>query len=360
MPDGTLTRARRLQSAAALREAGELAAAAQLYRTLVAEDPSDAEPHHLLGGVLAPLGELDAAEGHYRRALELAPQAAGTARSLAVLLLSLGRYAEGFALFEARHQLPQYAKPALPYPEWGGEPLAGKRLLIWPEQGFGDQIQFARFARVARERGAEVTLLCWPPLERLFSSSLGVQVIAAQGAVEFPDPDFWVMTMSLAARFEATLESLPAEPYLFAPHPPAPSPDRLGLRVGLMTRGAAIYANDANRSLSYEAEAALRAMPVDIVGLAPEETGAGDFADTADVIAGLDLVVTVDTAVAHLAGAMGKACWVLLPAAWQDWRWLRERRDSPWYPSVRLYRQANAGDWAPVVEAVRRDLGRLL
>jgi ADP-heptose:LPS heptosyltransferase len=126
-----------------------------------------------------------------------------------------------------------------------------------------------------------------------------------------------------------------------------------------MARGNPVHGNDANRSLPAEAEAELHALPGDVVALAPEETGAADFADTADLIAGLDLVISVDTAMAHLAGAMGKPCWVLLPAAWQDWRWLRGRKDSPWYPSLRLYRQRTAGDWREVLDEVRRDLADL-
>jgi tetratricopeptide (TPR) repeat protein len=339
--------------AAALREAGDLEAAAEAYRALAARAPQDPEPRHHLAGVLARLGDLAGAERLYRETLTLAPQAPTTTRALAALLLSQGRYPEGFALFEARHQLPQHPKPTLPFPEWRGEELAGKRLLIWPEQGFGDQIQFARFALAARERGADVTLVCWPPLARLFACSLPVEVVAATGTVEFPDPDYWVMTMSTAARLGMTLEALPRAAYLQAPDP---RPRSGGFRIGLMARGSPVHENDRNRSLPAAAEAALRALPAEVIGLAPEETGAGDFAETADIVAALDLVITVDTAVAHLAGAMGKPAWVLLPAAWQDWRWLRERRDSPWYPSLRLYRQRAAGDWDEVVDAVRRDL----
>jgi hypothetical protein len=276
---------------------------------------------------------------------------------LAVLLLSQGRYEEGFALFEARHLLAQYAKPELPYAEWRGEPVAGKRLLIWPEQGFGDQIQFARFAPVLQAMGAQVTLICWPALERLFQQSLGVQVIAAQGEISFEDPDYWVMAMSLAGRLGLATDTLPNAPYLRAEAPARPPAG--GVRVGLMTRGAAAFANDVNRSLSAEAAQALRALPVETLDLAPEATGAQDFGDTAAIVAGLDLVISVDTAVAHLAGAMGKPCWVLLPAEGADWRWLRERRDSPWYPSVRLYRQGAPGDWAPVLAEVTADLARL-
>lgn len=300
-------------------------------------------------------GRLDEAEATLREALRLAPGQHQTEARLGALLLSQGRLPEGFRHFEARHAEPRLAKPKLPFPEWRGEPLAGRRLLIWPEQGFGDQIQFARFAPLLRDQGAEVTLLCRPGLERLFEQSLpGVDVRAAAGAVEFPDPDFWVMGPSLAGRLGVTLETLPNAPYLRVAGPARDL--QPGFRVGLVTAGSPQHANDANRSLPPAAAARLRDMPTSIVELDPAKSGARDFADTAAIAEALDLVITVDTSVAHLAGAMGKPCWVLLPAVKTDWRWLRERTDSPWYPSIRLYRQAAAGDWRPVLEAVERDL----
>ena len=338
----------------AARDAGDYSAAERLYAQVVAAFLDSAEAHHHLAGAYRLQDRLDLAETEYRRALQLAPGAAATARVLAVMLLSQGRYPEGFALLEARHAIPDMAKPALPFAEWRGEPLIRKRVLIWPEQGFGDQIQFARFAPVLKAMGAEVTLLCHPELVGLFEASLGVQVLAAKGAVEFPDPDYFVMQGSLAARLGVTVETIPNAPYLHAPHPPPAQ--QASLRVGLKLAGNPHHTNDANRSLDAAAAAALRALPVETVSLEPADTGAADFAETADILAGLDLVISVDTSVAHLAGAMGKPCWVLLPKVETDWRWLRERADSPWYPSIRLYRQTLAGDWSGPIAAIRRDL----
>lgn len=317
----------------------------------------EAEAYHYRGVELEAAGRLDEAEAAFRHVLALKPDAHGTARLLGVLLLSQGRLAEGFHFFEARHALPRLAKPALPFPEWRGEPLAGKRLLIWPEQGFGDQIQFARFAPILKAQGVDVTILCRPGLERLFAQSLEVRVKAAAGAVDFPDPDAWVMAGSLAARMGVTLEAVPAEAYLRSASPP--STPWAGLKVGVMSAGNPEHSNDANRSLPQADAKRLRSLAADIVELDPAVSGARDFADTADIIAGLDLVVSVDTAVAHLAGAMGKPCWVLIPAVSTDWRWLRERADSPWYPSMRLYRQATPGDWSPEIARITTDVAAL-
>lgn len=349
--------AARLAQASAAREAGDLPTARTLYEGIVADYPREPEPRHHLAGVHARLGRLDLAEAGYRAVLALAPGADATQRVLGELLLSLGRYPEGFRLLEARHLLPDIAKPTLAWPEWQGEDLAGKRLLIWPEQGFGDQIQFARFAPILAARGVEVTLLCSPGLQRLFSGSLGVQVIATSGRVEVPDPDAWVMSGSLAARLGVTVETIPGAPYLrpLGDWPALPE----GFRVGLAWRGNPAHSNDANRSLPESEAARFRRLPVQVVDLDPIASGAQDFADTAALMAQLDLVISVDTAPAHLAGALGKRCWTLLPSRWTDWRWLRERTDSPWYPSMTLYRQQADEGWPAVVSRVIADLEAL-
>jgi hypothetical protein len=357
MPIDSVDFAGLMRRALACRDAGESEASERLLRDAAAACPGEAEPHHHLGVLHANRDQLGQAEAEFRRALAFNPGAFGTQRLLAILLLSQGRFDEGFAHFEARHQLPEIRKPSLPFPEWRGEELAGKRLLIWPEQGFGDQIQFARFAPILQARGIDVTLLCRRPLQRLFAASLGVRVIAADGAVEFPDPDAWIMTMSLAWRMGVTVETIPGAPYLRAS---TPGPDLGGvLKVGLVARGNPANGQDARRSLPPEIEARLRALPCRVVGLDPKETGALDFADTAALVAQLDLVISVDTAVAHLAGAMGKSCWTLLPKVGTDWRWLRGRADTPWYPGTKLYRQATDGDWGQVIDRVERDVAML-
>jgi tetratricopeptide (TPR) repeat protein len=309
-----------------------------------------AEQHFVQGGAHYTAGRLREAEADFRAAVALSSSDPTLEYALGLALLAQGRYAEGLPLFERRHEAPQLAnrKPPLPYPEWRGEPVRGRRIVIWPEQGLGDQIQAARFAPILKRMGADVTLVCAPQLVRLFGH-LGVQVIGASGAIEFPDPDGWVMCMSIPHRLGLDLATLPSAPYLSGPSVVrAAGP----LRVGILTRGNPHHLNDAARSLPEDAAARLAALSVEIIDLHPAVTGAADFQDTAALVAGLDLVISVDTSVAHLAGAMGKPCWILLPDLNTDWRWMRGRTDSPWYASMTLFRQSVAGDWAGVFERV--------
>lgn len=313
-----------------------------------------AEHHHNLGGAHKIAGRLKEAEAEFRRALELDPTRATTKYALGVVLLGLGNYSEGWILYEYRHQVPEFRnlKPKLPVPEWYGEDVKGKSIVIWPEQGFGDQIQFARFAPVLRDLGASVTLFCSPALKRLFDL-LDVNVIAASGAVEFPDPDGWVMCGSVAGRLGITPSNIPSTPYLRMPRAENSAKAK---RIGLMPRGNPHHPNDVNRSLSAAMAERLASLPGTTLSIHPEDTGCKDFKETAEIISGLDLVISVDTAVAHLAGAMGVECWTLLPTPNTDWRWIEGRDDTPWYPSMRLFRQAPTGDWSSTIEHIESAL----
>lgn len=329
--------------------AGDWAEAERRYRALTELKPSWA--YHNLGVVYVATGRLDKAEAALRAAMAADPAQPATKHSLGMLLLSLGRYAEGWPLYEARREVAalRINRPNPPYPEWRGEDLAGRRLLVVTEQGLGDQIQYARFLPQLVARGAQVTFACAPSLAPLFDG-LGATLAPVTEGFALPDADYWTMMMSLPLRLGLTLEQVSGAPYLAARGAPAAG------GVGVVTRGAASHANDRFRSLDPTSAAELLALGRD---LAPEATGAKDFLDTARIVAGLDLVISIDTSVAHLAGAMGKPVWILLSAVETDWRWLRGREDSPWYRSARLYRQAAAGDWAPVMRRVAADLAAL-
>jgi hypothetical protein len=287
-------------------------------------------------------GEWRAAAEAFRECLRLFPENARARQGLAISLLGDGQYPEGFALYARRYEAPgSRPRPQMGWPEWKGEPVAGKRLLLLPEQGLGDQIQYARFAPILRDMGADVTLLCAPELSRLFAR-LGVRVPPPSGGdFDIPAPDFWCFSLDLPARLGVTIDTVPP-PAHFA------LPMASGGGVGLMRRGNPQHANDRQRSIPDDVT-----IPFDTQALWPEATGARDMMDTAEIIARLDVVVSVDTAVAHLAASMGKPTVILLPARGCDWRWMSGRSNSPWYPSVKLVRQSRPGEWGAVLDQVR-------
>jgi len=299
----------------------------------------------------------------------------------------VGRLEEAWVYHEVRYAMrtpgamPAFPETAVAAKHWQGEPLEGCSLLVWPEQGFGDQIQFCRYLSLLRELGpSQLTLVCSKPLLQLFRTLDGPHAVLSseEGASALQQHDFWVPMLSLPLRFATGLHNVPASvPYLFAEAGLTQTwgeqlaSAAAGLRVGIAWRGNSRHANDSDRSLPSLATlrplwdvpgisfvSLQKIVPADEPWPNPDQpllplgTQMGGFEDTAAIIAGLDLVMTVDTAVAHLAGAMNKPCWLLLPWRRCDWRWIRGRSDSPWYPTLRIFRQPARHDWAtPVLQA---------
>lgn len=342
----------------------------------VACAPDSPAAWNQLGAVLVCTHREAEGEACYRQALALAPEHARTQFNLSYLLLRQARFEEGWRMLEARWQFDQFPL-SFDCPFWEGEPLADKSIVLGLEAGHGDMIHFARYTALLKQRGAaRVDVVCHPALLRLFATLPGVDRVHALDVQPPGDWDYWTRPMRLPGLFNTELATIPAEvPYLNAQpqlieHWRGVLP-RQGLRVGLAWRGNSNFENDADRSLpSLMTLSPLAAVDAYFVSL---QKGAGekeallpprgmsllavggelaDFAETAAVIANLDLVISVDTAVAHLAGALGKPCWLLLPDYRCDWRWMTDRDDTPWYPTMRLFRQKRGGGWAPVIAEV--------
>ncbi len=364
---------------------GRLQESEQAYRQALQERPDFFDAWNNLGALLET-DRLQEAEAAYREALRLDPDNPTARWNLSVLLLRLGRMEEGWPLHEARldPRLPHVISqlPELPFPAWRGEPLVGKSVIMLGEQGFGDQVQLARYAQSLKDRGAaRVSLQCKAALKSLLATAPGVDAVFGDDEV-FEAHDYWVLGFSLPGLLGTTLHSIPARlPYLSAEprriEAWAPRLPQARRRVGLVWKGAAGHGNDLNRSLpglqvlaplwsctdaafvslqkgQGEDEAARAGPAQSITDLAP---GISSFADTAAILAQLDLLICVDTSTAHVAGALGRPCWVLLPAMGCDWRWLLEREDSPWYPgALRLFRQAPGEPWEAVVQRLASEL----
>ncbi|MRR49734.1 MAG: tetratricopeptide repeat protein [Rhodocyclaceae bacterium] len=355
------------------------------YRRVLTLDPGHPGAWSNLGALLACVKREQEAEDCYRQALALVPDHVNARFNLAYLLLRQGRYPEGWVCLESRDWYGSLAEH-FPCPRWQGEPVAGKSLLIGLEAGHGDMIQFCRYAALLKEQGAvRVDVVCHPGLKLLLQTLDGVDdAISVSEELPVRHWDYWVPPLSLPLRCDTRLDTIPAHlPYLAADTRRmahwAPLLPQQGLRVGLVWKGNPRFENDIDRSLpgldtlaplgsvagvrfvSLQKGAGEQEAAVPPPGLNLTDLGAliDDFSDTAAIVAQLDLVICVDTAVGHLAGALGKPVWVLLPWYKTDWRWLATGESSPWYPGVmRLFRQDAMGDWEPVVERVAGELAR--
>lgn len=332
-----------------------------------------------LAAALRQLGDFDAALSTYRRATALAPQFAEAHRDEALLLLLLGQYDEGWTKYEWRWKAATMGAQPIHGARWSGEDPGGRRILLQAEQGIGDTLQFLRYAPLVAGRGGRVVLHLPPSLSHLRGEAMAAATEIASTAEPLPPFDLYIPLMSLPRVFGTDADAAPRSvPYLQAP-PDTAERWRQRLdghdkpRVGLVWAGNPIHENDLNRSIGLA-----RLLPLIAdrhahffslqVGRPPAElqavtdgvihdlsAGLVDFGETAGAIEALDLVISVDTAVAHLAGALGKPVWLLLPHV-PDWRWLLGRDDSPWYPTMRLFRQPRRGDWDEVIARMRQEL----
>jgi hypothetical protein len=269
-------------------------------------------------------------------------QGRGLSEVLALALLMQGKLRDGFREYEVRKARRDLLDRKLGTPEWDG-PIAGRAIMVWGEQGFGDEIQGARFLPMLRQRGARhITLACSRVMQRALQPFADVVVDREADKVVVPKHDCWVRMWSIPHRLGLELADISGAPYLSVP------PKRRG-GIGLVERGNPLHPHDVHRSIP---DGLLQRVIPEGELLEPE----GDILDSLTRVSGLDLLVTVDTSWAHMAGALGIPCWVLLSASHLDWRWLRERTDSPWYDSLRLYRQVTPGDWGEVFARVRADL----
>jgi len=402
--------------AASLKSLGRHDEALAAFATVHAARPDDIDVLNECGGLLVRLGQIEAALACYDRALTLAPQVAELQVNKGSALAAAGRFMDALACFnaaiaidpqcaEAHHRAslirlrsgdfkngwrdyewrwrtqwaPQVRRVNAPL--WRGEPIAGKTILLLAEQGYGDTIQFVRYVPMVAARGARVILDVPPPLQEI---ALGMDGVAAVLRTDAPAPrvDYQCPFMTLPLAFATELATIPANVPYIQPSPElvAEWRDRLPQtgrpRIGLCWAGSGAHLNDHNRSIALSRFAEILSLP-DLHFISVQRDADAEaqtilqrhgvvelgqdfesFSDTAAVLAELDVLISVDTAVAHLAGALGNAVALLLPYP-AEWRWLTDRADSPWYPTMRLFRQTVAGDWDAPLARLRKELGLL-
>jgi Tfp pilus assembly protein PilF len=368
-----------------LRDLGRFDEALACFEQALQMEPASAFAWVNQGAILAAMGRYEESLAKYDRAIALDPELAVAYWNRSLLHLEHGNFKDGWLDHEWRWQTPHFlnSPDIRPFdaPLWlGQEDLAGKSILLYSEQGFGDVLQCARYVPLLAARGATVILETHVPLAGLLARLDGVAQVIPRGQ-PVPATDWRCPMMSLPLAFGTELGTIPAPNHYLRADParvaawrevlgPASKP-----RVGLVWSGNPTHGNDSNRSLDFDRITALLSdrfefftlqrdvRPTDQVALDLDGRVRGfghelkDFGDTAALCELMDVVVSVDTSVAHLGGALGRPTWVLLPAI-ADWRWLRERRDSPWYPSARLYRQPAPGAWDAALAEVKADLER--
>ena len=344
------------------------------YRRAIELRPSDCDIHNNLGTLLELQGRVDEAMACYERALQIDPNSPGVHRNRAMLRLLLGDYEQGWPEYEWRWQMPGNPRPPCPQPPWLGEPLDGGTILLISEQGLGDTIQFVRFAPLVKQRSrARVVLLCPRAWHALLSTAPGLDALAAEDDKQEPF-DRYAPLLSLPANLGTRIETIPTFDHYLSAEPARVAAwrerlsDRGACRVGIAWQGSPYFTGDYYRSIPLEHFLPLAACPGvklfslqknfgseqlaalagqgGIVDLGPSLDAEGSaFVDTAAVMLNLDLVITSDTSICHLAGALGVPVWVVLQYK-PNFRFFLERDDNPWYPSMRHFRQPRFGDWS--------------
>jgi tetratricopeptide (TPR) repeat protein len=378
------------------------------YRQAIHLDPNHAEAHRNLGTVLQGDGEFDDALEHYVQAVFIRPEFAEAHHDRALLWLLRGDFDRGWPEYEWRLKLPGADRRVFVEPLWDGSPLAGRTILLHAEQGLGDTIQFLRYIPLVKQCGCRVIFECQPPLLRLLNNNPDIECLCARGS-PLPPFDVRMPLMSLPRIFHRLGHNAPSSnPYLhpfaalqaewqsrfrteFVDETSVTLTSHSALRtphflIGIAWKGNPAFRGDRQRSIPLEEFAPLKNVPgVVLVSLQKEfgtkqlhekdrhsalrtphfvrrvpqlDEASGSFMDTGAIMKSLDLVICSDSAVAHLAGSLGVPVWVALPLV-PDWRWLLKREDSPWYPTMRLYRQTKRGQWGDVFDSMAEQLNRI-
>jgi tetratricopeptide (TPR) repeat protein len=394
-----------------LRNAGRLEEAVAHWHNALRIQADYPEPHYNLGKELQRLGKLDDAAAHYQEALRLKPDYSEARWNRALLWLLLGDFKRGWAEYELRWTQPDFSRRSFMQPRWDGLALAGRTILLHAEQGLGDTLHFIRYASLVQAQGGKVIVDCQPALLRLLSNAAGIDKLVPQGT-PLPSFDVEAPLLSLPGIFRTSLETIPATvPYVRADEAlvehwrremadlaPCPSTPASNLRIGISWQGSPTFHGDRERSMplakfaplakvlgvrlislqkgpgTEQLKSDVRSPASDVkkpaldiehrpsnierlvldLGSRLDETF-GPFMDTAAIMMGLDLVISSDSAIAHLAGALGIPVWVAISFV-PDWRWLLQREDSPWYPTMRLFRQSRHGQWDDVFDQMAEEL----
>jgi tetratricopeptide (TPR) repeat protein len=362
-----------------LLEKGRIQEAIACYQEARRIKPDHADAHYNLGNALSVQQRFEQAAVSYRQAIEIKPDSANAHWNLALALLHLGDFEQGWREYEWRWKRKQTPPRSFEQPPWDGSPLAGRTILLYGEQGLGDTIQFIRYAPLVKQLGGNVLVECQASLVGLLEGVEGVNRFLPAGA-PLPQFDLHAALLSLPRLLGTTLETIPAPAHYLrvAPGLVERWRQRIGadsrFKVALVWAGNSTHPNDQNRSFTPDQFAPLERTPGVVffslqrgpqaeqlalapagLGITPLEEESNQPTDTAAIMLNLDLVITVDTLTAHLAGALGRPVWTLLSFV-ADWRWLVGREDSPWYPTMRLFRQPRLGDWRAVMERVREAL----